>query len=181
MTIIKCNLLNFSQKDNLLSIFGEYSNEFEYTADGIFRRTVPLPCPKCRNHGNHNGFNTYCKKGLGHIKMGRYICPICKEPYEEDRSLWIELKKEFFSTMDLLYQRFRSNHVSYKGSADLMEIIFPRGKDTICNAFNRSVESIELPPIEDILIVYYDEQHPKEGSEIQIDLTGSYNKTTNCR
>jgi hypothetical protein len=62
-----------------------------------------------------------------------------------------------------------------------MEIIFPRGKDTICNAFNRAVEKAELPPIEDILIVYYDEQHPKAGSEIQTDLTRSPNKTTNCR
>jgi hypothetical protein len=59
MTITRCNLLNFSQKDNLLSIFGEYSNEFEYTTDGIFRRTVPPACPKCENQGNHNGFNTY--------------------------------------------------------------------------------------------------------------------------
>jgi hypothetical protein len=62
MTKIKCNLLNFSQKDVLLSVFGKYSNEFEYTADGIFRRIVPLPCPKCENQGNHNGFNTYRKR-----------------------------------------------------------------------------------------------------------------------
>jgi len=55
-----------------------------------------------------------------------------------------------------------------------MEIIFPRGRDTICNAFNRSVEKAKVLPIEDIWIVYYDE--PKEGSEIQIDLTGSHNK-----
>jgi hypothetical protein len=31
-----------------------------------------------------------------------------------------------------------------------MEIIFPRGRDTICNAFNRSVEKAEVLPIEDI-------------------------------
>jgi hypothetical protein len=50
-------------------------------------------------------------------------------------------------------------------SADLMEIIFPRGKDTICNAFNRSVEKAKVPSIKqyDILVVYYDEQHPKAG------------------
>jgi hypothetical protein len=78
--------------------------------------------------------------------MGRYICPICKEPYEEDRSLWIELKKEFFSTLDELYLRFRSNNVSYEGSVDVMEIIFPRGKDTICNAFNRAVEKQNFLP-----------------------------------
>ena len=53
----------------------------------------------------------------------------------------------------------------YEGSADLMEIIFPRGKDTICNAFNRSVEKAKVHSIKqyDILVVYYDEQHPKAG------------------
>ena len=150
MTIIECNLLNFSQKDKLLSIFGEHSNEFEYTADGIFRRTVPLPCPKCENQGNHNGYNIYYKKGLGRVKMGRYICPICEEPYEEDRNFWIELKKEFFSTMETLYMRLRSNHVSYEGSADIIKTIFPRGKDTICNAFNRAVEKAEVSFVDDI-------------------------------
>jgi len=173
MTIIRCNLLNFSQKDNLLSIFGEYSNEFEYTADGIFRRTVPPACPKCKSHGNHNGYNTYYKKGLGYVKTGRYICSICEESYEEDRNFWIKFKTKFFSTMEMLYQRFRDNHVSYEGSADLMEIIFPRGKDTICNAFNRSVEKAKVPSIKqyDILVVYYDEQHPKAGRTQKFRLT----------
>ena len=82
MTIVRCNLLNFSQKDALLSIFREYSNEFEYTANGIFRRTVPPECPKCGNHGNYNGYNTYYKKG--YVKTG--ICSICEESYEENRN-----------------------------------------------------------------------------------------------
>ena len=55
----------------------------------------------------------------GHVKTG--ICSICEEPYEED-NFWIELKKEFFSTLDELYLRFRSNNVSYEGSADQMEM-----------------------------------------------------------
>jgi hypothetical protein len=29
---------------------------------------------------------------IGTCKMGRSICPICEEPYEED-NFWIELKK----------------------------------------------------------------------------------------
>jgi len=31
-----------------------------------------------------------------------------------------------------------------------MEIISPRRKNTICNAFNRSVEKAEVLPVEDI-------------------------------
>jgi len=41
---------------------------------------------------NHNGYNTYCKKGLGSIKIGKYLCPLCKESIEEDRSFWENLK-----------------------------------------------------------------------------------------
>ena len=39
-----------------------------------------------------------------------------------------------------------------------MDWIFPGGKDTVYNAFNSSVESAELPPVDDMLVVYYDEQ-----------------------
>ncbi|MEA2032021.1 MAG: hypothetical protein U9N41_00345 [Euryarchaeota archaeon] len=46
-----------------------------------------------------------------------------------------------------------------------MELIYPRGKDIIFNAFNDSVEKSVIPPVEDIQIVLYDEQHPKEGRD----------------
>ena len=45
----------------------------------------------------------------------------------------------------------------------MMKLIFPRGKDTIHNDFTNSVEIAHIPPIEDIKIVHYDEQHPKIG------------------
>jgi hypothetical protein len=45
----------------------------------------------------------------------------------------------------------------------VMELIFPRGKDTIHNDFTNSVESADIPPIEGIQIVRYGEHHPKMG------------------
>nr|QNO50021.1 hypothetical protein MMAJBCMK_00003 [Methanosarcinales archaeon ANME-2c ERB4] len=52
-----------------------------------------------------------------------------------------------------------------------MELIFPRGKDTIHNDFTNSVESVYIPPIGDIQIVHYDEQHPKMGRTQKFRLT----------
>jgi len=46
MAILNCTLLNFSGKD-FLSIFEDYPDEFEYTANGVFRRTTPSLCPEC--------------------------------------------------------------------------------------------------------------------------------------
>jgi hypothetical protein len=119
----------------------------------------------------YNGYNTYGKKGLGSVKIGRYECPSCDKPCEEERSFWERLKSEFFEVLDTLYQRLRVLHVSYPGISSLMELIFPRGKDTISNAFNSSVERTEIPPVAKVRIVHYDEQHPKEGRTQKFRLT----------
>jgi hypothetical protein len=155
----------------LLSIFGSYGNEFEYTPDGIFRRVVPPPCPRCGTRMDHNGYNTYCKQGLGSVKIGRYERPSCKKPCEEERSFWEGLMTEFFEVLDTLYQRLRALHVSYKGISSVMGLIFLRRKDTIYNAFNSLVERAEIPPVEDVIIIHYDEQHPKEGRTQKFRLT----------
>jgi hypothetical protein len=120
---------------------------------------------------DHNGYNTYGKGGLGSVKVGRYECPSCKKPWEEERSFWEKLKSEFFEVLDTLYQRLRVLHVSYPGISSIMELIFPRGKDTLSNAFNSSVERTEIPPVDEVRIVHYDEQHPKEGRTQKFRLT----------
>ena len=35
--------------------FKEYSNEYEFTAEGVFRRIVPPACPQCGKAMSHNG------------------------------------------------------------------------------------------------------------------------------
>ncbi|MBV1756065.1 MAG: hypothetical protein KMY52_10990 [Methanobacterium sp.] len=171
MVSLDCTLLNFSEKDLFFSIFENYGNDFEYTYKGVFRRTPPPLCPDCGSGMNHNGYNTYSKKNLGSVKIGRYICPLCGEPGEESREFWESLKKEFFSVLNHVYQILRVNHVSYEGISDLMEAIFPRGKDTILRAFTDSVEKAVVPPLEVSYIVHYDEQFPKRGRSQKYRLT----------
>ena len=144
MTIVRCNLLNSSQKDELLLVFKEYTNE--YTADGIFRSL----CPVC---GTRIQRTHTVKKGC----KDRAILLFCKEPIEENRSFWIDLKKIIFSRLARLYQLLRSHHLSFTTISEIMDRIFPGEKDTICRAFNSSVESAEFPPVDDMLVVHYDE------------------------
>ena len=155
----------------LAPIFENYSNDFEYTTTGIFWRIVSPDCPKCGYRMNHNGYNEHYKKGLGSVKIGRYVCPICEEPLEEARDFWEQLKTDFFNVINSIYQRLRTQNASYQGASAVMKLIFPRGKDTIHNDFTNSVERADILPIEDIQIVHYDEQHPKIGRTQKFRLT----------
>ncbi|KAF5435281.1 hypothetical protein C5S35_11540 [Candidatus Methanophagaceae archaeon] len=171
MVSVNTNLNNFSYWVILREIFEEYSAEFVYTATGIFRRAVPPLCPKCGTQMNHNGYNTYEKRGLGSVKIGRYICPSCREPCEEGQNFWKNLKGDFFDVLARIYQLMRLHHVSYQGISDILELIHPQGKDTILNAFIASVERTVIPSIKDFQIVLYDEQHPKKGRTQKFRLT----------
>jgi len=171
MVTLNCTLINFPYQGALLSTFGKYVNDFEYTVSGIFRRAVPPFCPGCGARTTYNGYNTYTKNGLGSVKIGRYRCPFCREHLEEDRGFWEGLKEDFFGVMGRLYQRMRVHNVSYPGIAWIFELIFPRGKDTVYRAFNDAVGSAVVPPVEDVRIVHYDEQHPKKGRAQKYRLT----------
>ena len=151
--------------------FEELLNGIERTADGVFRRVVPPLCPECGVLMNRNGYNTYCKKYIGSIKMGRYLCPCCDEPLEEDRSFWEALKNSFFGVINAFYQQLRFYNVAYQGISAAMKLVFPRGKTTIYNEFMESVEKTYIPPVEDVLIVHYDEQHLKINGTQKFRLT----------
>ena len=171
MVSLDTNLNNFSYCEILHAIFGEYSTDFVYTAKGIFRRTKPPMCQKCGMQMNYNGYNTYGKRGLGSVKIGRYICPYCNNKYEEERSFWEKLKDDFFGIIGGIYNLMKLHHVSYQGMSDIMELIYPQGKDTLFNKFADSVEKTVIPRIEDFQIVLYDEQHPKKGRTQKFRLT----------
>ncbi|MEA3325355.1 MAG: hypothetical protein U9Q37_09540 [Euryarchaeota archaeon] len=151
--------------------FGGCLNGATFTNDEIFRSIIPPFCPECGVMMNRNGYNTYCKKYIGSIKMGRYLCPLCGEYCEEDRSFWEELKGNLFGCMGAIYQQLRFCHVSYAGISKTMELIFPGGKSTIRNAFTESVERTYIPPVQDIQIVHYDEQHPQTSGIQKYRLT----------
>lgn len=134
MTRVLLNLDNFWQRDVLMNAFKGHSNEYEYTPDGIFRKIIPPPCPLCGSQMSHNGYNIYGKEGLGHIRIGRYLCSPCRCNCEEERDFWEGMKDGFFSCMNGLYQHLRFHHVSYEGISDVMDFIFPRGKDAVYRA-----------------------------------------------
>ncbi|WP_336248097.1 hypothetical protein [Methanothrix soehngenii] len=63
MTEMQLSLINFPYREMLSNIFQDYSNDFEFTASGIFRKIVPPLCPECGHPMSHNGFNT-CQKSI---------------------------------------------------------------------------------------------------------------------
>jgi len=163
MVTISSTFKNISQIPNLLNVFGDFGNDYEYTETCIFRKIKPPQCPECKNSTVHNGFNQYTKKGLGRIKIGKYLCKHCGKMLEEQRTAWEKIKTELFSQLGQIYQMLRLNHVSYQAISSIMELIFSRSKGTVFRDFNKMMEDVEIPKFKASYIVHYDEQFPKEG------------------
>src|SRR5659263_644974 len=145
MVTISSTFKNMSEIPNLQNVFGNFDNDFEYTATGIFRRIEHPQCPECYNKTVHNGFNQYTKKGLGTIKIGKYLCKHCGKMLEEQRTAWEKIKTELFSHLGQIYQLLRLNHVSYQSISNIMDLIFSRSKGTVFREFNKIMEDVEIP------------------------------------
>lgn len=163
MVTINLNLNNFSELPTLMEVFSSFDNSYEYTAEGIFRRKVSPFCHKCNSPMVHNGYNTYTKKGLGDIKIGRYKCPNCNCTDEENRSFWESLKSTLSDSLGEFFKLLRSYNVSHEGISAVMDFIFPKSKSTILREFNSNMEQEKVSRDENVRIVCYDEQHPKKG------------------
>jgi hypothetical protein len=171
MTEMQLSLINFPYREILSTIFEDYSDDFEFTASGVFRRIVPPFCPECGLPMSHNGSNTYRKGRLGEANIGRYLCGACGKSIEEDRDFWIKLKSDFFNILTEICTRLRLNHVSYEVIESIMGLLYPRDKDTIRNMVQCAIEELAVPPVKDIRFVHYDEQHPKAGRNQKYRLT----------
>jgi len=171
MIQIQLNLINFPLGGILSAILNGYSDDYEHTANGVFRMTTPPPCPDCGYPMTHNGYNTYRKVGLGEVRIGRYLCSSCSKSAEEDRTFWNDLKMGFFHILDLICLRMRLNHSSYEAIEDVMSLLYPRDKDTIRGMVQSAIEDQEVPKVNDIQFVHYDEQHPKAGRSQKYRLT----------
>ena len=163
MVTISSTFKNISEIPNLLNVFGNFGNDYEYTETCIFRRIKPLQRPECNNTTVHNGFNKYTKKGLGTVKIGKYLCKHCGKMLEEQRTAWENIKTELFSQLGQIYQMLRLNHVSYQAISGIMDLIFSRSKGTVFREFNKMMEAVVVPQLKAVYIVHYDEQFPKEG------------------
>jgi len=171
MTKIQLSLINFPHHEILSSILNDFSNDFEFTADGVFRRIIPPLCPDCGFPMSHNGFNTYRKRILGEANIGRYLCGACGKSVEEDRTFWNNLKAGFFDIITEICLRLRLNHASYELIEQIMSFIYPCDKDTVRNIVQSAIEEMKVPAVRDIRFVHYDEQHPKAGRNQKYRLT----------
>jgi hypothetical protein len=177
MTEIQLSLINFPYNEILSTILKDFSDDFEFTATGIFRRIISPPCPECGFPMYHNGFNSYCKGHLGKTNVGRYLCGACGKSVEEDRSFWDNLKIGFFDILTEICLRLRLNHVSYELIEEIMSFLYPRDKDTIRNMVQSAIEKLKIPPVQNIQFVHYDEQYPKAGRNQKYRLTLLDSKT----
>jgi hypothetical protein len=179
MVAIDSNFNNFHNIPGFMDIFSGFDNDFEITSEGVFRlKNAPL-CPSCDTQMNHNGHNKYTKKNLGTIKIGKYLCPCCEEPLEEDRSVWEKIKSEFFNQIRRIYRLLRNNNVSYQAISEIMKLIFPQSKGTVFRGFVESMEEVEIPESGKAYIIHYDEQFPKKGRCQKFRLTLLDAKTKN--
>jgi hypothetical protein len=171
MTIIATTFLNLPFANQILDAFNEYSNEYEFTAEGIFRRINGPACPCCGKQMSHNGYNRYSILDLANIKLGKYICKKCKMSLQEENTFWEKMKFEFVQILTGLYQVLRNHDVSFEGVSEVMDYIIPQSRDTISRGFTDSVAGVQLPEDSPIQIVHYDEQHPKAGRSQKYRLT----------
>jgi hypothetical protein len=59
---------------------------------------------------SHNGFNTYRKKDLGAINIGRYLCGACTSSSSaEARAAGVEVRLDVFPEMYHLFQLAAGN------------------------------------------------------------------------
>lgn len=172
MTQIQLNLKSFPYGKQLATIFERYSDDYEYTSAGVFRRVTPPLCPECGNPMDHNGSNTHTKRWLGEVEIGRYLCPKCKTNIEENCDFWEEAKDEFFGILTNFSQFLRVNQVSLEVIEKALSWIYPRDKDTICTMVKCATGDAEVPGVvADIQFIHYDEQHPKTGRNQKYRLT----------
>lgn len=171
MTQIQFSLMNFPFAEQLTALFDRYSDDYEYTSEGIFRLVTPPQCPECGTLMDHNGWNSNTKRWLGIVKIGKYSCPKCQRNVTELSNFWEDAKKEFFGIFGSFCQLLRVNHVSYEVIEKASSYFYPCDKDTIRTMIADATQKMNLPEIKDIRIVHYDEQHPKAGRSQMYRLT----------
>jgi len=171
MSTINTTLNNFSYAPDMMKTFSEFPYNYEFDENGVLRRSPRPQCICCGKQMNKNGYNSYTKKGLGTIKVGRWSHSECGISLEEDRTFWENLTQEFFGYLADLSQVLKRHHLSYEAMKEVFSFIYPRSKETSRKLFINRMDNVEFPEQRDILIVHYDEQHPKKGRTQEFRLT----------
>ena len=175
MSLIVSTLNNFSCIPILQEVFCTFPHEYEYTREGTIRRLNRPTCPRCGKSMVKNGSNSYTKKGLGTVKVGKWWCKNCAATLEEDRSFWENLKDEFFEVLAHLTKILKDHKVSIQGISDVFALVYPRSRETVRLQFTKSIDEIEIPAETNFFVIHYDEQHPRKGrcQKFRLTLLGS--------
>ena len=157
---ILTTLNSYSAISILNPILTQFSNDYviEY---GTFYSKIPPNCPRCGLKMNHNGSNTLSKKNVARLKVGKYQCPKCKMNIQESREFFENLYTFLQDAIAPMVLKMRWNKMSYRGIEEVLEHIFPIGKDTIYELVRETIESTQLPEQEkkEYQIIGYDEQY----------------------
>ena len=111
------------------------------------------------------------KKGLETSKSVDTSVQIVTTHRKRNRSFWEGIKSVLFDSLDDFFKLLRHHNVSHEGISAVMDFIYPRSKSTIFREFNRNMEQEEVLHDENVYLVHYDEQHPKEGRRQKYRLT----------
>jgi hypothetical protein len=163
MSIIESTLNNFFYWSILREIFYSFPHEYEFTKRGTIRRIERPICPRCGKPMVKNGFNSYTKKGLGIVKVGKWRCTKCKVSLEEDKTFWENLKDEFFEVLVHITKILKDHKVSFQGISDVFALVYPRSRETVRLQFTKNIDEVEIPVDTNFFVIHYDEQHPRKG------------------
>lgn len=168
MCEIHTTLRNFKDLGGLVDIL-PLSKEHEFTAKKVFRRKCYVTC-KCGCEMVHNGYNYARKKGFGKVRLGKQICPKCREEYCEEKTFWKNLLSKWKELVTSFLFVLRDSNVAWDVIQNVMSYILPCSKSKAKYLFDEMIDQFEYAQ-ENYLIVNYDEQHPKRGRHQKYRLT----------
>jgi len=171
MDIIQSTLKNFSVVCELQRIFSN-AHGFEYTKKGIIR-SIKLPtCETCGCFCCRNGWDKIGRKDLFSLKVGKFICPICKTPFQSEVTFIHELFNKWEETIRGFFLRLSDRDVALRVISDIMDFLIPISKDTVMRHITSAISKLSYKEFSlKYKIIHYDEQHPKHDRIQKFRLT----------
>jgi hypothetical protein len=143
---IVTTLNSYNTVQTLYPVFSQFSNQY-IIENGVFYSKNPPCCPSCGKKMVHNGYNTLTKKNVATLKIGKYRCQYCKKNVQESREFFEELLKFLHDNILPMILKMRWNKMSYRGIEEVLEHIFPMGKDVIYALVQETIQATESPEV----------------------------------
>jgi len=172
MITVGTTFSNYQSVGVFSSIFKNIPEDFIFD-DGVLYSKNPPKCPVCGETMVHNGSNTYTKKDVCTLKIGKYHCLHCNTNSQTSVAIFKKLVRFIQNHIIPLLVKMRYQKVSYRGIEDIMYCIFPMGKDTIFALIKSAIERSDLPKPEETetQIIGYDEQFPFVNGKPRVRIT----------